>query len=80
MANFGWTRGNRPAQTDDAASDLRGLTDPSAFLDALDKVVPRYLDLADNGVLVYPACKRKPGDLLGEVSAIWEHTRLEAMR
>jgi len=80
MANFGWTRGNKPAQADDAASDLRGLTDPCAFLAALDKVVPRYLDLADNGVLVYPACKRKPGDLLGDSRAIWEHTRLEAMR
>jgi len=58
----------------------RGLTDPAAFLAALDKVVPRYLDLADNGVLVYPACKRKPGDLLGDARAVWEHTRLEAMR
>ena len=80
MANFGWTRVNKPAQAEDAASDLRGLTDPAAFLAALDKVVPRYLDLADNGVLVYPACKRKPGDLLGDARAVWEHTRLEAMR
>lgn len=80
MANFGWTRVNKPAQADDAASDLRGLTDPLAFLAALDKVVPRYLDLADNGVLVYPACKRKPSDMLGDTRAIWEHTRLEAMR
>ncbi|WP_316394062.1 hypothetical protein [Bradyrhizobium sp. 33ap4] len=80
MANFGWTRGNKPAQAEDAASDLRGLTDPLAFVAALDKVVPRYLDLADNGVLVYPACKRKSGDLLGDIGAIWEHTRLEAMR
>ncbi|WP_224741387.1 hypothetical protein [Bradyrhizobium sp. 2S1] len=80
MANFGWTRVNKPAPAEDAAGDLRGLTDPLAFLAALDKVVPRYLDLADNGVLVYPACKRRSGDLLGDTRAIWEHTRLEAMR
>jgi hypothetical protein len=80
MATFGWTRVNKPAQAEDAATDLRGLTDPLAFLAALAKVVPRYLDLADNGVLVYPACKRRPGDLLGDMRTIWEHTRLEAMR
>jgi hypothetical protein len=80
MAAFGWTRVNKPAPAEDAAVDLRGLTDPQALLTALGKVVPRYLDLADNGVLVYPACKRKPADLLGDLRAIWEHTRLEAMR
>lgn len=80
MATFGWTRVNKPGAAEDAAGDLRGLTDPLAFLAALDKVVPRYLELADNGVLVYPACKRKPTDLLGDTKAIWEHTRLEAMR
>jgi hypothetical protein len=80
MATFGWTRVSKTAPAEDAASDLRGITDPLALLAALDKVVPRYLDLADNGVLVYPACKRKPSDLLGDIRAIWEHTRLEAMR
>ncbi|QPF86252.1 hypothetical protein IC762_08155 [Bradyrhizobium genosp. L] len=80
MAAFGWTRVNKPAAAEDAATDLRGLSDPLAFLAALDKVVPRYLDLADTGVLIYPACKRKPSDLLGDIRAIWEHTRLEAMR
>ncbi|MCA6122615.1 hypothetical protein J6500_12030 [Bradyrhizobium sp. WSM 1704] len=80
MANFGWTRVNKSAPAEDAAVDLRGLTDPLAILAALDKVVPRYLDLADNNVLVYPACKRKPTDLLGDIRAIWEHTRLEALR
>lgn len=80
MATFGWTRVNKPAAAEDAATDLRGLTEPSAFLAALDKVVPRYLELADDGVLVYPACTRKPADLLGDIRTIWEHTRLEAMR
>ena len=84
MASFGWTRGNAPANSAAPAQDadfgFGGLTDPLAMLAALDKAVPRYLDLADNGALVYPACKRKVGDLKGDVRAIWEHTRLEAMR
>ena len=80
MATFGWTRVDKSAPAEDAAIDLRGLTDPLAMLAALDKVVPRYLDLADNNVLVYPACKRKPTDTLGDIRAIWEHTRLEALR
>jgi len=78
MATFGWTRVKKPL--DDAAFDFGGLTDPSAFLATLDKAVPRYLDLVDNGALLYPACKRKPADANGDVRAIWEHTRLEAMR
>jgi hypothetical protein len=78
MANFGWTRVKKPSE--DAAFDFGGLTDPSAFLAALDKAVPHYLDLVDNGALVYPACKRKPGDTRGDVRAIWQHTRLEALR
>jgi hypothetical protein len=80
MATFGWTRVKNPAPGEDADIGFGGLTDPLAFLAALEKAVPRYLDLADNGALVYPACKRKPGDIKGDVRAIWEHTRLEAMR
>ncbi|KWV47138.1 hypothetical protein AS156_19910 [Bradyrhizobium macuxiense] len=78
MANFGWTRVSKPSE--DAAFDFGGLTDPSAFLAALDRAVPRYLDLVDNRALVYPACKRKPEDVHGDISGIWEHTRLEALR
>ncbi|WGS19613.1 MULTISPECIES: hypothetical protein [unclassified Bradyrhizobium] len=78
MATFGWTRVKKPSE--DAAFDFGGLTDPLAFLAALDKAVPRYLDLVDNGALVYPACKRKAVDTNGDGRAIWEHTRLEAMR
>ncbi|WP_426440798.1 hypothetical protein [Bradyrhizobium genosp. P] len=80
MANFGWTRVKDPAPAVDADIGFGGLTDPLAFLAALDKAVPRYLDLVDNGALVYPACKRKPGDIQGDLRAVWEHTRLEAMR
>jgi hypothetical protein len=80
MANFGWTRVKDPAPAEDAEFGFGGLTDPSSFLTALDKAVPRYLDLADNGALVYPACKRKPGDAQGDLRTIWQHTRLEALR
>jgi len=54
--------------------------DPLAILRALDRAVPGYLDRADRGDLVYPACKRTPADVEGDVRAIWEHTRIEAMR
>jgi hypothetical protein len=80
MANFGWTRVKDPAPAEDADIGFGGLTDPLSLLTALDKAVPRYLDHVDNGALVYPACKRKPGDVKGDIRAIWEHTRLEAMR
>ncbi|MBR0932508.1 hypothetical protein [Bradyrhizobium jicamae] len=84
MASFGWTRTNStaktPASDQEADFGFGGLTDPLSMLEALDKAVPRYLDLADNGVLVYPACKRKAGDIKGDARGIWEHTRLEAMR
>jgi hypothetical protein len=80
MATFGWTRVKDPAPAAGADIGFGGLADPLSFLAALDKAVPRYLDLVDNGALVYPACKRKPGDTTGDIRAIWEHTRLEAMR
>jgi hypothetical protein len=51
-----------------------------AILYALDQLVPRYLDVVDRGKLVYPACKRTLTDVDGNVRAIWEHTRIEAIR
>jgi hypothetical protein len=53
---------------------------PTAILQALEKSVPDYLDRVDRGDLIYPACKRMPEHVDGDVRAIWEHTRLEAMR
>jgi hypothetical protein len=53
---------------------------PQALLQDLDKRVPQYLDDVDQGKLIYPACKRARSDIGGDVSSIWEHTRLEAMR
>jgi hypothetical protein len=56
------------------------LSTPTATLQALQKSVPDYLDRVDRGDLIYPACKRTPEGVDGDVRAIWEHTRLEAMR
>jgi hypothetical protein len=53
---------------------------PQALLQDLDKRVPRYLDDVDQGKLIYPACKRARTDVGGDVSSIWDHTRIEAMR
>jgi hypothetical protein len=53
---------------------------PQALLLDLDKRVPRYLDDADQGRLIYPACKRTPSDQGGDIATIWDHTRLEATR
>src|SRR5260370_270398 len=53
---------------------------PQALLQDLETRVPRYLDDVDQGKLIYPACKRARSDAGGDVSAIWNHTRLEAMR
>jgi hypothetical protein len=56
------------------------LSTPAAILQALQKSVTDYLDRVDRGDLVYPACKRTADDVEGDVRAIWEHTRIEAMR
>jgi hypothetical protein len=53
---------------------------PQAILQDLDKRVPQYLNDADEGKLIYPACKRKPSEVAGDVRSIWDHTRLEAFR
>jgi hypothetical protein len=53
---------------------------PQALLQDLETRVPRYLDDVDEGKLIYPACKRARSDAGGDVNAIWDHTRLEAMR
>jgi hypothetical protein len=53
---------------------------PQALLQDLETRVPRYLDDVDEGKLIYPASKRALSDAGGDVGAIWDHTRLEAMR
>jgi len=81
MALFGWglqkERAAQQAPMDVAIGDL---FDPATMLHALDQVIPRYLDSVDRHELIYPACTRKLTDVHGDISSIWHHTRLEAMR
>jgi hypothetical protein len=66
----------RPA----AKPSARGLVDPDVILADLGKRVSQYLADSDQGRLIYPACKRTLSDVDGDVGAVWDHTRLEAMR
>src|SRR5665811_56095 len=74
MDLFGWR-----SPRDSAAHKAR-VFGPQAILQDLDNRVPKYLDDADQGKLIYPACKRIPSDAHGDVRSIWDHTRLEAIR
>jgi hypothetical protein len=72
MGWFGW-------RAKDAIPDKPVLSGPDAILADLAVRVPQYIADADQGRVVYPAGKRsvsKPDD----VRAIWDHSRLEAMR
>lgn len=73
MSWFGW-----PAK-DPPAMEKAGLSGPQAILEDLAKRVPQYIEDADQGRLVYPACKRIVSNA-DDVRAVWDHTRLEAMR
>jgi hypothetical protein len=73
MSWFGWPAKDPPPAT---KPDLSG---PQAILEDLAKRVPQYIEDADQGRLVYPACKRTISSI-DDVSAAWDHTRLEAMR
>ena len=53
---------------------------PHALLAEIDKQGMQYLDEADNGKWIYPACKRTPPDAGADKEQIGHHTRLEAMR
>jgi hypothetical protein len=80
----GWfaRRSAREQGTSGQAMDAAGgdLSGPLAILRTLVDAVPKYLDRADRGDLIYPACKRTPGDVDGNFRSIWQHTRIEAMR
>ena len=71
---FGWRLSK------DAAAGKAAGVGPEALAADLGTRVPKYLDDVDQGRLVYPACKRTPGDAEGDIRAIWDHTRLEAVR
>jgi hypothetical protein len=72
MSWFGW-----PAK--DQAADKAAPSGPQAILEDLARRVPQYVDDADQGKLTYPACKHAISNA-GDVRAVWDHTRLEAMR
>jgi hypothetical protein len=72
MSWFGW-----PAK--EQAADKAAPSGPQAILEDLARRVPQYVDDADQGKLTYPACKQIISNA-GDVRAVWDHTRLEAMR
>jgi hypothetical protein len=60
-------------------ADKPVLSGPQAILEDLAKRVPQYIEDADQGRLTYPACKQAISSA-DDVRAIWDRTRLEAMR
>lgn len=72
MALFG---NHKTSPPDDLLDPRAG---PEALLQALDRVAQAYLEKADRGDIVYPACKCEPGT--GSARGIWRDTRLEALR
>ena len=53
---------------------------PHALLADIETQGRKYLDEADDGKWVYPACKRTPPDVGADKEQVGSHTRLEAMR
>jgi hypothetical protein len=78
---FDWLHSKRQSSRSPAVDQPRaGIVSPGVLLEDLGKRVPQYLADVDQGKLIYPACKRTLSDLDGDVGAVWDHTRLEAMR
>ena len=75
---FGWMKPKELSAP--AALTLSDLVEPTAMLSALELSVREYLKQTDEGLLVYPAAKRRLNDADGNIRAVWEHTRLEACR
>ncbi|NOJ44464.1 hypothetical protein [Bradyrhizobium australiense] len=67
---FAW-----PFKTGPATRDA-----PHALIADIEKRGRQYLDDADNGKWVYPACKRKSSDAGADKQTVCDHTRLEAVR
>jgi len=72
MSWFGWL-------AKDQVAEKAAPPGPQAILEDLARRVPRYVDDADQGKLPYPACKQIISNA-GDARAVWDHTRLEAMR
>ena len=74
---FDWWKSKKPSTK---SADKGHVGGPHVILEELRSRIPKYLDDADNGKLIYPACKRALSDLDGDIGSVWDHTRLEAMR
>jgi hypothetical protein len=72
MGWFGW-------RAKETAAEKPAPPGPQAILDDLARRVPQYVDAADQGRLSYPACKQVISSA-EDVCAVWDHTRLEAVR
>jgi hypothetical protein len=57
-----------------------GFVQPDRLLEDLTRRVPQYLADVDRGKLIFPACRRALSDADGDPAAVWNHTRIEAMR
>jgi hypothetical protein len=75
---FGWMKSKELSAP--AALTQSDLVAPTTMLSALELSVRDYLKQTDEGLLVYPAAKRRLNDADGNIRAVWEHTRLEACR
>ena len=76
---FDWLHSKMPKSP--AATPSPGaLGQPDALLADLRQRIPRYLADVDQNRLISPACQRTPSDADSDVSAVWDHTRLEAMQ
>jgi hypothetical protein len=78
---FDWLLSKKQSSERPAARPLpAGFVRPDALLENLGQRVSKYLADVDQGQLIHPACKRTLSDADGDVGAVWDHTRLEAMQ
>ncbi len=78
---FDWLHQRRQrSETPAANRPPAGFLRPEILLQDLAKRVPRYLADVDQGRVIRPACKRSRSDTDGDLTAVWDHTRLEAMQ
>jgi hypothetical protein len=75
---FPWLKSKDPPPPTSLTS--ADLVKPTKMLSTLELSVREYLKETDEGLLVYPAAKRRLNDADGNIRAVWEHTRLEACR
>jgi hypothetical protein len=75
-----WHKKHQPVQPATAETSRDHFFGPHVLFQELAKRVPQYIEDADQGKLIYPACKRILSDVDGDVRSVWDHIRLEAVR